>query len=201
MSNPSCIVGAHDAGVVCDWVKRWSHLLPAHANVLDIACGHGRHMKWFAQQGHHVTGIDRSAPALADARNFGETVLADIENGPWPLIENGQPRQFDAVVVTNYLWRALFPTIFQSLAPGGILIYETFALGNETIGKPARPDFLLRQTELLEAFKALHFIAFEQGFLQDPPRIVQRIAAVRLDSEAKSASMPGRYALDPLHSR
>ena len=158
-------------------------------------------MKWFAQLGHHVTGIDCSAQALAAARNFGETVLADIENDPWPLIENGQPRQFEAVVVTNYLWRPLFSAISRSLAPGGILIYETFARGNEAIGRPARPEFLLRQAELLEAFQALHVIAFEQGFLQIPPRIVQRIAAVRIDSEADSTSIPRRHALDALHSR
>lgn len=186
-----------DPGTACAWVKRWTHLLAPRASVLDIACGQGRHMKWFAQHGHAVTGVDRSAPAIAAAGCFGETVLADIENGPWPLIENGQTRQFGAVVVTNYLWRPLFSTIVQSLAPGGVLIYETFALGNETVGKPSNPDFLLRPAELLGAFSALGLIAFEEGFLEDPARFVQRIAAVR----PGGAQAPGRHDLDPLHSR
>ena len=88
-------------------------------------------------------------------------------------------RQFDAVVVTNYLWRPLFPTLLASLAPGGVLIYETFAAGNETVGKPSRPDFLLQPGELLLLCKNLHVVAFEDGFLNNPDRFVQRIAAIR----------------------
>ena len=116
------------------WVRRWSHLLPAGASVLDVACGRGRHTRWFNALGHRVTALDRSAEALAaiglPAERF-QTVLADIEGGPWPL----DGRQFEAVVVTNYLWRPLLPTLLASLAPGGVLIYETFAAGNETVGK------------------------------------------------------------------
>ncbi len=168
-----------DPGPVSDWVKRWTHLLAPRTTVLDIACGNGRHMKWFTQHGHMVTGVDRSAPAIAVAKQFGETVLADIENDPWPLIEGAQVRQFGCVVVTNYLWRPLFPAIVQSLAPGGVLIYETFTQGNETIGKPSNPDFLLRPAELLAVFGTFHVVAFEEGFLDDPARFVQRITAVR----------------------
>ena len=106
---------------------------------------------------------------------MGELICADIENGPWPL----QGQQFGAVVVTNYLWRPLLPTILDSVAPGGVLLYETFAQGNESVGRPARADFLLRPGELLQAFGALRVVAYEDGFLDAPARFVQRIAAVR----------------------
>jgi SAM-dependent methyltransferase len=166
---------------VSGWVQRWSHLVPPGGSVLDIACGQGRHMKWFAEKGHTVTGVDRSPTAIESAADFGEAVLADIENSPWPLMNGTQVRKFSAVIVTNYLWRDLFPVIAQSVAPGGLLIYETFAKGNETLGKPSRPDFLLQPAELLSAFEELHIVAFEDGFLDNPPRLVQRIAAVRPD--------------------
>ena len=191
MAEPSLAVVTPDPGPTSTWVKRWTHLLAPDATVLDIACGHGRHMKWFAQHGHVVTGVDRADPAIAGAGRFGATVLADIESGLWPLIEDGQVRQFGCVVVTNYLWRPLFPTIIQSLAPGGLLLYETFAQGNETVGKPSNPDFLLRPAELLDAFRALHVVAFEQGFLEDPARFVQRIAAVRPEAVSASARPHG----------
>ena len=159
------------------WVRRWTHLVPAGAPVLDVACGAGRHMRWFASQGHPVTCVDRSPEAIAAVFGVGEAVEADIENGPWPFAG----RRFGAVVVTNYLWRALLPTIVDSVAPGGVLIYETFARGNETVGKPSRPDFLLRPAELLEASAGLRVVAYEDGFIDNPPRFVQRIAAVRPD--------------------
>lgn len=175
------------------WVQRWSHLVPAGGTVLDLACGHGRHMKWFAARGHPVTGVDRSPEAIAAVSPCGEALVADIESGPWPLLHKGQPRQFDAVVVTNYLWRALFPVIRQSLAPGGVLIYETFAAGNETVGKPSRPDFLLQAGELLAAFADLRVVAYEDGFLAQPERFVQRIAAVLPASPPPP--LPLRYEL------
>ena len=164
------------------WVRRWSHLAPAGGSVLDVACGRGRHARWFHALGHRVTALDRSAEALAaiglPAERF-ETVLADIENGPWPLAG----RQFDVVVVTNYLWRPLLPTLLASLAPGGVLIYETFAAGNETVGKPSRPDFLLQPGELLQLCQTLRTVAYEDGFETGVAgangRFVQRIAAVR----------------------
>ncbi len=129
------------------WIRRWTHLVPAGGTVLDVACGHGRHMRWFARHGHPVTGIDRDADALASAADAGRTIAADIEDGPWPL----EGETFAGVVVTNYLWRALLPRIVASVADGGLLLYETFAQGNETVGKPSRPDFLLRSGELLQA--------------------------------------------------
>mgnify|MGYP003385402667 CR=1 FL=1 len=186
---------AHGQEPPSDWVRRWTHLVPARGAVLDLACGHGRHMKWFASHGHPVTGVDRSAEAIAAVGKWGEAIVADIENGPWPLMQADQARQFDAVVVTNYLWRALFPRIVQSLAPGGVLIYETFAAGHETVGKPTRPDFLLQPGELLRAGVDLQVVAYQNGFIARPERFVQRIAAVRPAAGGTPGAPPARYEL------
>jgi SAM-dependent methyltransferase len=157
------------------WVQRWSHLVPSGGAVLDVACGFGRHMRWFAARGHPVCGVDRHQGAIDSLARVGEAVQADIETGPWPFTG----RAFAGVVVTNYLWRPLLPAILRSVATGGALIYETFAAGNETVGKPSRPDFLLQPGELLSACGELRVIAYEDGFLEEPDRYVQRIAAVR----------------------
>ena len=177
----------HGTEAPSPWIVRWSHLVPAGGMVLDLACGRGRHLRWFAGRGHPVVGVDRDGEALATLRDLGETVEADIENGPWPL----EGRRFDCVVVTNYLWRPLFPRILDSVAPGGVLLHETFAQGNETVGKPSRPDFLLRPGELLQAYAGLRVVAFEDGFLSQPDRFVQRIACVR----GLPGPAPARYTL------
>lgn len=177
----------HGTEQASPWVVRFSHLVPPGGAVLDVACGRGRHLRWFQGRGHPVTGVDRDAEALAALAGVGETVLADIENGPWPLGE----RRFAAVVVTNYLWRPLFPRLLAAVAPGGVLIHETFAQGNETVGKPSRPDFLLAPGELLQAYPGLRVVAYEDGFLEAPQRFVQRIAAVR----PLPGSTPPRYLL------
>ena len=188
-------VSLHGTEPPSEWVKRWAHLVAPLGRVLDVACGHGRHAHYFYDKNHPVTLVDRAQEAIesiAIPSHACEKVVADIENGPWPF--TGQ--QFDAVVVTNYLWRPLMPTLLASLAPGGVLIYETFAQGNETVGKPSRPDFLLRSGELLETFKDLRAVAFEDGFIAgadgQTPRFVQRIAAVR---EARVDQLPARYPL------
>jgi SAM-dependent methyltransferase len=168
-------VGSALHDTVSPWVRRWSTLVPAGATVLDVACGGGRHVRWFAERGCHVTGIDRDAAAVEPLRPIGRIVVADIEAGPWPL----RDERFDAVVVTNYLWRPLLPTIVASVADGGVLIYETFAVGHETIGRPSNPDFLLRPGELLRAAEGLRVVGYEDGFAEPPPRFVQRIVAVR----------------------
>ena len=165
----------HGTEAVSPWIERWAHLVPEGASVLDVACGHGRHARFFAQRGCAVTGVDRDAGALQALRGLAQTVHADIENGPWPFAG----RAFDAVVVTNYLWRPLLPAIVAAVAPGGVLLYETFAAGNEAFGKPSRPDFLLQPGELLRACEGLHVVAYEHGLLEDPRRMVQRIAATR----------------------
>ena len=172
------------------WVQRWSHLVPKGARVLDVACGSGRHVRWFALRGCTVTGVDRDAAATLPLHAIAEIVTADIENGPWPLAA----RQFDAVVVTNYLWRPRLHDIIDSVATGGVLICETFAVGNETVGKPSNPDFLLLPGELLQAAQALRVVAFEDGFEEQPERFVQRIVAVR---EAPGTAYPARHELAP----
>ena len=185
----------HGTGTASRWVQRWSHLVPEGVTVLDVACGQGRHMKWFSERGHAVTGLDRSLEAIQAASKYGTAVSADIENAPWPLMQGNEAQQFGAVVVTNYLWRPLLPIIADSVAPGGLLIYETFTQGNETVGKPSRPDFLLRPTELLQAFRHLQTVAFEEGFLDHPPRFIQRIAAIQPVSIAATEALPRRYSL------
>jgi SAM-dependent methyltransferase len=169
------LTGNHGGGEPSSWVTRWAHLLPRGAAVLDLACGSGRHVRWLAARGHRLTGVDRDEAALAPLRALAEVVVADIEAGPWPLAG----RRFDAVLVTNYLWRPLLPTIVGAVADGGLLIYETFADGQQTIGKPSRPDFLLQPGELLAACSGLRVVAYEDGFGEAPARFVQRIVAAR----------------------
>ena len=147
-------------------------------------------MRYLAKQGHTMVGVDRDAQAICVVASLGEAIEADIENAAWPLPH----RQFGAVVVTNYLWRPLWPSILSSLAPGGVLIYETFAAGNQTVGKPSRPDFLLQPGELLTLCANLHVIAYEDGFLSAPERFVQRIVAVHGNA---TSDFVLRYDLDP----
>jgi SAM-dependent methyltransferase len=189
------LIGSHQIDDASQWVVRWSHLIESCASVLDVASGSGRHMAWFAGRGCQVTGIDRAQEALACASAFGTTVLADIENAPWPLMIGNLPKQFDLVVVTNYLWRPIFKRILDSLAPGGLLIYETFAQGNETVGKPSRSDFLLKPGELLQLCKGMHVVAYENGFLSQPDRFVQRIAAFKTCCDADGSIPIGRHLL------
>ncbi len=148
--------------------------------MLDLAAGGGRHTRFFLDRGNRVMAVDLNVARLSVLPHHPDlTILeADLENGPWPLGN----AQFDAIVVTNYLWRALFPHIERALAPGGLLIYETFAEGNEQYGKPSNPDFLLREGELKEAFAALATLAYEHGYTGDPrPAMMQRICAVKPD--------------------
>ena len=184
-------MGPHGELAPSSWVQRWSSLVASGASVLDVACGSGRHVHWFATRGARVTALDRNAQALAALRALPgiEIVEADIEADGWPLAG----RRFDAVIVTNYLWRPLLPTIVASVGEGGALLYETFASGNETLGKPSNPAFLLRPGELLGAVTGLRVVGFEDGFVAGPPaRFVQRIAAVR---ERTASDGPQRHAL------
>ena len=171
------------------WVERWAPLIASSGPVLDVAAGRGRHALWLAGRGHAVTAVDRDAEALAGIGPGVETLVADLEGAAWPL----PGRRFDAVVVTNYLWRPLWPHLREALAPGGVLIVETFAAGNESVGRPRNPDFLLGLGELLGLAEGLRIVAYEDGFLDAPPRFVQRLAAVR----AQVAAAPARYPLAP----
>jgi SAM-dependent methyltransferase len=143
-------------------------------SVLDVACGSGRHLRWLASRGFVVTGVDPDAEAVELLRDAAEIVIADLESGAWPFAG----RLFDGVVVANYLWRPLLPAIVDALAPSGVLIYETFADGQQTVGRPSRAEFLLRPGELLAAAAGLRVVAYEDGFVAAPDRFVQRIAAV-----------------------
>ena len=172
---------------------RWAALLPPAATILDLACGHGRHVHWLADRGHRLTAIDREAALLAPLAARARTIAADLEAEPWPI----PGERFGAVLVTNYLWRPLFPALLDAVAPGGLLIYETFALAQAAIGRPRRPEFLLRPGELLDvlrlspqadaggraASESWHVIAFEEGRLPArdgvPERAVQRVVARR----------------------
>ncbi len=161
------------------WVTRWSALLPEAARVLDVACGRGRHARWFAARGHAVDAVDRDAEALRALVAVANVTpcRADIEADEWPYA----PGVYGCVVVTNYLHRALFPRLLESLAPGGVLMYETFALGNERFGRPANPAFLLKAGELLERVRGQLLVHAYEDLIVDLPRParVQRICALR----------------------
>lgn len=167
---------------VSDWVRRWAPLI-RQGEVLDLACGGGRHARLLAGLGHTVIALDRDAQALArlKAGAHGDiitTVEYDLEaaGAAWPFA----PRSLAAIVVTNYLYRPLLPPLTASLAPDGILIYETFARGNEVFGKPSNPDFLLMPSELLglAGRAGLRVLGFEDGVVRSPrPARVQRLCA------------------------
>ncbi|RPI42959.1 MAG: methyltransferase domain-containing protein [Betaproteobacteria bacterium] len=161
------------------WVCRWVSYIPHGGTVLDLACGSGRHALLLARLGYRVHAVDRDPPALARLAGVAGiiTLQADLEAGRWPY----EGRSFDGIVVTNYLFRPLLPVLVSAVAPGGILIYETFALGNEAYGRPSNPDFLLRPGELLDAVRgSMRVIAYEDLKVDDPkPAMVQRICARR----------------------
>jgi SAM-dependent methyltransferase len=164
------------------WIERFSSLIPAAGAVLDLACGEGRHARLFLKRGHPVAALDRDTAGVADLAGTPglEIVQADLEGGrPWPLGE----RRFAGVVVTNYLHRPILPAIVAAVAPGGALLYETFAAGNERFGRPSNPDFLLKPGELLEAVHGrLTVVAYECLEVAEPrPAVVQRLAAVNVN--------------------
>lgn len=163
--------GPHEGPLPSAWVERWSPLVKA-GTVLDVACGAGRHARHFLARGLLVVAVDREPQDIPGAR----FVRADLEDGsPWPL----PGERFAAIVVTNYLHRPLLPVLRESLAPGGVLIYETFMLGNERYGRPSNPRFLLRPGELLEAFAGLTIEGFEEGPVESPkPAMIQRLCAI-----------------------
>jgi len=206
--SESRISGHLGVAAISAWVGQWAHLIAAGGKVLDLACGSGRHTRWLAARGHSVLAVDRDAAALATLSDLPavETLHADLEAGAWPL-----PAQlsFAGVVVTNYLHRPLLAKLPEVLAPGGVLIYETFATGNGVFGKPSNPDFLLRPGELLDAVRGrLRVVAFEDGLVKradpgtDPratpvPALIQRIVAVRepIWRSSEAGNEPLHYTL------
>ena len=174
-------VAGHGSETPSAWVVRWADRVPAAGRVLDLACGSGRHARFFASRGCVVEAVDRDAAALVSLEGIPgiTTRCADLEVGPWPYAD----QLFSAIVVTNYLHRPLFPHLVAGLAARGVLIYETFALGNERYGRPSNPDFLLKPGELMDAVRnRLSVISFEEGFVPHPrPAMIQRICAQRDD--------------------
>lgn len=194
-SNPADTTG--QASLACrataapsSWVAKWLQGMPAPARVLDFACGAGRHAQLAASLGHAALAVDRDAGALAaiDVQNGTiETRCLDLETGPWQLA----PAAFDAVIVANYLFRPRFALLCGLLAPGGRLIYETFARGNERFGKPSNPDFLLTDGELIDRCRAagLAVLGYETGLRARPgPAVVARICAARPAARPTPAS-------------
>jgi SAM-dependent methyltransferase len=165
-------------GVPSSWVCQHAWLIREGGEVLDLACGSGRHARWLAANGWRVSAVDRDEHALAKLQQLPNvtTLKADLEGGDWPY----QGHQFDGVIVSRYLHRPLLLQLIQSLRTGGVLIYETFMEGNERFGRPSNPDFLLRSNELLDVFYPhLTVVAYQQGEFNEPtPMIVQRICAV-----------------------
>lgn len=188
MSTPSPAGSPHSAiSPPSPWVARFAPLVRTGGPVLDLACGSGRHLRLFQARNHPVVGLDRDLRGVADLSGTAgvELVEADLESeAPVPLLHD---RRFAAIVVTNYLHRPLFPAILDALEPGGLLLYETFALGNARFGRPASPAFLLRSGELLEvACGRLQVVAYEHGEVASPKAaVVQRLCAVK-DLEAGS---------------
>lgn len=158
------------------WVLRWAHLIRPKGRILDVAAGHGRHARALHARGHAVLAVDIDTSDLQDAAGI-EVLAADLETGTWPFAAAA----FDAIIVVNYLHRPHFPHLVQSLADGGTLIFETFGEGNERLGRPRNPDFLLAPGALLTAFAAdLHIVAYEHGAEQWPrPAVRQRLCAVK----------------------
>ena len=169
----------HELTAPSEWVCRFVNLIPAGGTVLDLACGSGRHARLLSDLGHSVEAVDRDESHLQGLRGVaGVSVrLADLEGGPWPYAS----RQFAGIIVCNYLHRPLFPCLLEALEQEGVLIYETFALGNERFGKPNNPDFLLKPGELLDVVRGqLRVIAYEDVFVSQPKlAMVQRICARR----------------------
>jgi SAM-dependent methyltransferase len=164
------------------WVLRWCARLPAGSEVLDLACGSGRHSRALAALGCRIDAVDVDPGRASDLAGIAGVRFRalDLEQGPWPF----ESRQYDAIVVTNYLYRPRLPLLAQALRDGGLLVYETFAAGNERFGRPTNPAFLLAPFELAQCFAPLlHVLAFEDGVVERPaPARVQRLCAVRTES-------------------
>lgn len=162
------------------WVRRFVPLIRPAGRVLDLAAGGGRHTRLLVDMGFRVTAVDRDIAKLRPlAGERCEVREIDLEGGEPAGLLAPLGGGYDGIVVANYLHRPLFAPLAAALAAGGVVIYETFALGNERLGRPRNPDFLLRPGELLEAFAGLTIVAFEQGEMRRPrPAVIQRIAAL-----------------------
>ncbi|MAF84277.1 MAG: class I SAM-dependent methyltransferase [Gammaproteobacteria bacterium] len=174
----------HDHQDISTWVRQHARRLAPSSELLDLACGKGRHTRYLANLGHRVTAIDLNLSGIRDltTNNQVELIEHDLENSPWPFTG----RHFDGIIVTNYLYRPLFSNLLAALSAGGTLIYDTFAAGNEHLGQPENPAFLLNPGELLEAFASeLHVVAYDHGRTDEPrPAIRQRLCGIRIGPES-----------------
>lgn len=173
-------MNTHKSEKPLEWITRFAPLVTSGGTVLDLACGNGRHARYLTDIGYQVTALDRDISAISESEIADriELIEVDLEDGsPWPF----STRKFDGIVVSNYLYRPLFPAIINALDDGGVLIYETFSLGNEKYGRPSNPNFLLKPGELLSACSdVLRVIAYEDGLLKTPsPAVKQRICAIK----------------------
>ena len=164
------------------WVKRHIADVTPGGRIVDVAAGRGRHALLALTLGYRVVAVDRNADALQDLSTRAgpdrlETEVQDLEGANWPL----KGRKFDGVIVCNYLYRPFLPQVLDLVDVGGLLIYETFALGNEAFGRPSNPDFLLQPNELLTAvLPEFDVLAYEGVTVPEPaPARKQRIAARR----------------------
>ena len=171
-------------GMPSKWVVEHAALIRKGGRVLDLACGSGRHAIWLAGLGYQVDAVDRDAQAVAGMQGMPNinVSITDIEAGNWPAAE----QRYDGIVVSRYLFRPLLSALAAMLNPGGVLIYETFMLGNEHYGRPSNPDFLLLPDELKSVYAPLlNIYAFEQGKVDDPvPAVTQRICAINNHASA-----------------
>lgn len=188
MNDP--VNGQGMPNAVSRWVERWAPLIPKHGRVLDLACGNGRHARYLNDLGFSVIATDIKASALASLEPVAtiETLRADLEGEEWPF--PGQ--SFDGIVVVNYLHRPLLRKLAQALNARGVLIYASFAQGNQRYGRPSNPDYLLRPGELLNVFDPLlNVVAYEFGVESEPrPAVRQRICAVNSDAPVKLLENP-----------
>lgn len=179
------MTGAPLTGTPSPWVVEHAPLIRKGGRVLDLACGSGRHALWLAGQGYRVDAVDRDAQALAGLQGklHIDAHIADLETGTWPASDPhyaaGYLGIYDGIIVSRYLFRPLLSALAGMLAPGGVLIYETFMQGNERYGRPSNPDFLLQPDELKSVYEPLlHIHAFEQGKVEHPvPAMMQSICA------------------------
>ena len=174
----------HGLDLPSPWVCRFAPLIRAGGLALDVASGAGRHARYLAGLGLRVEAVDRDTAAMQALANVAgvTTRLADLEQGPWPY----SGRRFDAIVVPNYLHRPLLPRLLEALADAGVLIYETFAAGNERYGRPSNPEFLLKPGELLEFARGrLRVVAYEDLQVELPrPAMIQRLCAINQSAGA-----------------
>jgi len=179
------IDSSHTHGDPVAWVRRFQTLIPAGGIVLDVACGNGRHSRFLAKLGYRICAVDRDVSGVEDLIGTAgiEVVEADLETQSWPFAG----RTFDGIVVVNYLYRPLVPHLRLALADGGVLIYQTFARGNEKYGRPRNPDFLLQDGELLDMFgDGLRVVAYESGLVEgETPAVVQRLCAINRAPDAE----------------